>query len=81
VTLINEQHVVRDGPSMFWGYSAWTGRFAAQFAFSPGAMLLPPSSPQTWHSIVADGNLLHVFYGFTSSRSAHCRSATGPTWG
>lgn len=63
-SLLNEHLVVRDGP-VFYGYSPRNATFQAQFAFAPGATVVPSASPQTWHSIVIDGNHVHAFFAFT----------------
>jgi len=60
LTITNDHFIIRDGP-FFYGYSPRTGRFAAQLAWSPTARLEPRVSPQTWFSIVTDGNNIHVF--------------------
>ena len=59
--LNNESLIVRDG-AIFYGFSPHTGTFAAQLTLSPTATLLTPSSPQTWQSVVVDGNDVHVFF-------------------
>jgi len=60
LTITNDHFIVRDGP-FFYGYSPRTGRFAAQLAWSPTARIEPRVSPQTWFSIVTDGNSIHIF--------------------
>jgi hypothetical protein len=64
VTLMNEHVVVRDGP-MYYGYSPRTGAFTSVFVSSPAPTIVGVASPQTWHTVVIDGSLLHVFYAFS----------------
>jgi hypothetical protein len=63
-TLLNEHLIVRDGP-IFYGFSPRTGSFQSLVVLSPAPVIVNSSSPQTWHSIIIDGNYLHVFYAFT----------------
>lgn len=56
----NEHLLVKDGP-MFHAFSPRTAMFSSQFVANPGATLVPPTGPQTWHSAVVDGNVVHVY--------------------
>lgn len=60
VTILNDHMIVQDGP-FYYGYSPRTGRFAAMLAWSPTAQLVPRVSPQSWFSIVTDGNAIHIY--------------------
>ena len=46
----------------FYGFSSRSGCFRSQLTWSPSATLVPRRCrPQTWFSIVIDGNSIHIF--------------------
>jgi hypothetical protein len=66
ITRSNEHFVVRDGGT-FHAYSPRTGLFSAQATLASQAALLPQSTPQTWHSVLLDGNAVHVDFALAGA--------------
>lgn len=73
IEVCNEHIIAKDGP-VFYGYSSRTGRFIAQMTFTPGAVVLRRVSPQSWLSLVVDGNFVHVFQAIEGVWTTHAFS-------
>lgn len=76
VTRSNDHFIVQDGPYTFHAWSPRTGACSTQYAFSGSATLVAQSSPQTWHSVLLDGNAVHIYFAYTGSW--HTWSFTAP---